>query len=88
MLNRNVNIDVGRVLRYDLDRIFSHPVMLVVYKAILVFAVTALVAGLGFDLLTNGRSLTDNQARLVIFPTVAAFIAPDIRRLTRRRTRA
>ena len=74
MLNRNLNVDIGRILRYDVNRIAAHPVLLVVYKAVLLFAATALIVGLGADLLSNGRGLTDDQARLVIFPTVAVAV--------------
>lgn len=81
--------DVNRILYADLGQLLMHPILQIVYKAVLgwiaAVMLTALIAILMLETITPA---VETIMRVVSLALVTAFVAPDVRRLLRRRSTA
>ena len=79
--------DVNRILFADLGQALMHPILQIAYKAVLgwmaVLMLTVLIAIVMLDTITPA---VETIIRVVSLALATAFVAPDVRRLLRRRS--
>ena len=86
-IKRVLTFDLNRILYADLGELLMHPVLQVVYKAVLIFAAAAMVTMLATTLMFD-RVSPESERLLARVSLVFALacVAPEALRLFRRRS--